>query len=68
MNTHIQTDIWKHRIVVVLGLTVIMSVFGTVVMVLMRQPVPELIIALGSVAASGLSRLLIPTPLDRELF
>lgn len=68
MNTHIQTDIWKHRIVVVLGSTVIMSVFGTVVMVLMRQPVPELIIALGSVAASGLSRLLIPTPLDRELF
>lgn len=68
MNAHIQTDIWKHQIVVVLGLTVIMSVFGTVVMVLMRRPVPELIIALGSVAASGLSRLLIPTPLDRELY
>jgi hypothetical protein len=36
MNTHIQKDVWKHQIVVVLGLTVIMGLFGTVVMALMH--------------------------------
>lgn len=67
MNTCTQTDIWTYRIVVVLGLIVLTNAVGSIVLALMGRSMPELLIALGSVAAGGLGRLLIPLPLNRSL-
>ena len=68
MNTRMQTDAWIYRIVVVLGLTVIMSVIGSMTLASIGLPMPEPLIALGLVAAGGLARLLIPSPLNIRSF
>jgi hypothetical protein len=64
MNTRMKTDTWIYYIFVVLGLIATVSAIGTVILVLMSEPVSKLIIALGSVAFVGLVRLLIP-PLNQ---
>lgn len=64
MNTYMQTDAWIYRLAVVLALTLASSFAGILSLTLMQRPVPELLFALGSVAGSGLARLLIPSPLD----
>jgi hypothetical protein len=62
MKTHMQTDIWIYRTVVVLSSIVATSVAGTVILMILDQPMPELLFALGSVAVGGLARLLVPSP------
>jgi len=68
MNTRMQTDTWIYSIVVALIVIIVASVVGTVIMTIIGQPIPEPLIALGLVAAGGLSRLLIPSPLNIRLF
>jgi len=48
----------------VLALTVIGSVAGSVVLIMIGRPMSELLVGLGMVAASGLARLLLPSPLN----
>lgn len=62
MNTRIQPDTWMRRIMIVLGFIVTMIAIGVVTTVMvLNQPVPELLIALGIIATAGLVRLLIPS-------
>jgi hypothetical protein len=63
-----QTDAWIYSIVVALSVIIVASVIDTVIMTIIGQPIPEILIALVSVAASGLARLLIPSPLNIRLF
>ena len=66
MNTHMQTDIWISRAVIVLGLILVASGLGILILVITGQPIPEILVALGSLAAGGLIRLWI-SPLNRKL-
>lgn len=66
MKNHTQRDVWLYRMVVaVLGLTVVSSVIGTIVLAMAGQSTPEVIVALGSAAIGGLAGLLTPSPLNR---
>ena len=66
MKNHLQKDIWLYRIVVaVLGLTVVASVIGAIVLTLSGQSTPEVLVALGSAAIGGLAGLLAPSPYNR---
>ena len=63
----IEKDVWLYRMVVaVLGLTVVSSVLGTIVLAMAGQSTPEVIVALGSAAIGGLAGLLTPSPLNRK--
>ena len=63
MKNHLHNDIWLYRIVVaVLGLTVMGSVVGAIVLTLSGQSTPQMIVALGS---AGLAGLLAPSPINR---
>jgi len=61
MNTRTQTGAWAYRIVVVLALMLATSLAGILTFTLVKRSVPELLFVLGSVAASGLARLAIPS-------
>jgi hypothetical protein len=66
MKNHLHNDIWLYRIVVaVLGLTVVVSVVGAIVLTLSGASTPEVIVALGSAAIGGLAGLLAPSPMNR---
>lgn len=66
MNNHWHTDIWLYRIVVVvLGLTVMASIVGAIMLAMSGQSTPEVIVALGSAAIGGLAGLLAPSPFKR---
>ena len=66
MKNHSHHDIWLYRIVVaVLGLTVVASVAGAIVLALGGLSTPEVLVALGSAAIGGLAGLLAPSPLNR---
>jgi len=64
MKIRMQTDAWIHRIVIVLGLILVSSVAGTLIRTTTGQPIPEIFIALGAVAAGSLVRLSI-SPLNQ---
>jgi hypothetical protein len=49
----------------VLGLTVVASVVGAIVLTLIGKSTPEVIVALGSAAIGGLAGLLAPSPMNR---
>lgn len=66
MNTRMQKQSWISRTLAVLGLIVVASVAGIVILMITGQPVPGLIVTLGAVAAGGLVKLWI-SPLNREL-
>ncbi len=66
MNTRRPKDKWLYRIVVlVLGVTVVVSVGGSIALALAGQSTPELIVALGSAAIGGLAGLLAPSPINQ---
>ena len=70
MKNQLQNDIWLYRIVVVvlgltLGLTVVASIVGAIVLTLSGQSTLEVIVALGSAAIGGLAGLLAPSPINR---
>jgi hypothetical protein len=66
MNNPVQKDKWIYRMVVgVLGLTVISSLVGAIVLTIVGQSTPEVIVALGSASIGGLAGLLAPSPVNR---
>jgi len=59
-------DPWVYRIVVsILGLVVLASLVGTIMLTIQDRSTPELLIALGSAAMGGLAGLLAPSPLNK---
>ena len=64
MNTSTKTDTWISRAVIVLGLILVASVAGILILMITGHPISEILIALGFVATSGLIRLLI-SPLNQ---
>ena len=66
MNTRLQTDTWVSRTVIVLGLILVGSVAGILILMITGQPLPEILVALGFVATGGLIRVLI-SPLTSKL-
>ena len=66
MKNRLRNDIWLYRIVVaVLGLTVVGSIVGAILLALNGLSTPEVLVALGSAAIGGLAGLLAPSPLNR---
>jgi hypothetical protein len=66
MKVHTQPDVWLYRIVVVvLGLTVVVSVADTLLLAVAGQLTPEVIVVLGSAAIGGFASLLTPSPCNR---
>lgn len=66
MKNRNQKDIWLYRIIVAaLGLTVVVSVVGAIVLAMTNQSTPEALVALGSAANGGLAGFLVPTHLNR---
>jgi len=67
MNRRIpHQDIWVYRMVVAaLGLAVLASLIGAIMLATQGRPTPELLIALGSAAVGGLAGLLAPSPLNK---
>lgn len=66
MKQQIQRDVWVYRIVVVaLGLSVLASLIGAILLAIQDRSTPELLVALGSAAVGGLAGLLAPSPLNR---
>jgi hypothetical protein len=66
MNNRIHNDVFLYRMVVaVLGVTVVASVIGAILLAMTGQSTPEVLIALGSAAIGGLAGLLAPSPLNR---
>jgi hypothetical protein len=66
MKNHLHNDIWLYRIVAaVLGLTVVATITGAIVLALSGQSKPEVLVALGSAAIGGLAGLLAPSPFNR---
>jgi len=53
---------------IVLGLVVLISAASGIILTLMNRPLHEILIALGAVAAGGLARLLVPSPLNQRSF
>jgi hypothetical protein len=64
MKNRLQKDVWMYSIAVILGAILVACVAGILLVRRMGQPVPELLAALGVVAANGLFRLLILPPLE----
>jgi hypothetical protein len=63
IGTPLERDVWIYRIVVsVLGLTVILSVAGAILLVSIDKKTPEVLVALGSAAVGALAGLLAPSP------
>jgi hypothetical protein len=59
-----QTQAWTYHLGMVLVWILVASLVGILILAIMKQPVLELFYVLGSVAASGLARLVIPSPLN----
>ena len=64
MSTRMQTDTWIYHLGIVLVWILVASLVGILILTIMKRPVPDLLYVLGSVTASGLARLLIPSPLN----
>ena len=66
MKNQLYNDIWPYRIIVaVLGLTVVGSVVGAIVLTLSGQSMPEVIVASGLTVIGSLASLLAPSALNR---
>ena len=66
MNTRMKRDHWIYRaVVIVLGFTGVMSLVGTIVLVMTDHSTPEIIVAVGFAAIGGLAGLLAPSPTNR---
>lgn len=61
-----EKDVWLYRmVVVILGLSVLGSLMGAILLGIEDRNPPELLVALGSAAIGGLAGLLAPSPLNR---
>lgn len=65
MKAQYKSDIWVYRIVVItLGLSVLASLIGGIILTIKDRQPPEILIALGSAAVGGLAGLLAPSPMS----
>ena len=70
-GTPLSTDVWIYRaVVVILGVTVLGTVFGGLALVAVghadpNMKLPDSIVAIGSAAVGALAGLLAPSPLTR---
>ena len=65
-NSRGEHDVWLYRmVIVVLGLTVVASLGGAIALAVAKQPIPEVIVALGSAAIGGLAGFLTPSHSNR---
>ena len=61
-----EKDVWLFRLVVLsLGLCMLASLVGAIVLAVKGTDTPEILVALGSAAVGGLAGLLAPSPLNR---
>lgn len=61
-----ERDVWIFRLVVLsLGLCMLASLVGAIILAAKGTDTPEILIALGSAAVGGLAGLLAPSPLNR---
>ena len=61
-----EKDVWLYRmVVVILGLSVLGSIIGAILLAIKDHNPPELLVALGSEAIGGLAGLLAPSPINR---
>jgi len=61
-----EKDVWIFRLVVLsLGLCMLASLVGAIVLAAKGTDTPEILVALGSAAVGGLAGLLAPSPLNR---
>jgi hypothetical protein len=71
-GTPLSTDVWIYRaVVVILGLTVLGTVFGGLALVAAghgepNMKLPDAIVAIGSAAVGALAGLLAPSPVTRN--
>lgn len=66
MAVPLEHDVWIYRVVVVsLGLTVLLSIVGAVVVAWLDQKNPAILTALGSTSVGSLAGLLAPSPAGR---
>jgi hypothetical protein len=66
MKTQMPRKVWLCRLVAIaLGLSVLASLIGAIVLAIQDRPIPEILIALGSALIGGLAGLLLPSPLSR---
>ena len=66
MNNHPQKDIWLYRMIIAaLGVTLVATVVGAIVLASTGQNPPDAIVALGSAAVGGMAGFLVPTHLNR---
>lgn len=66
MDNRLQTDIWVHRVVIVLSSIVVVSVIGAIALTITGWFILKILVAFGVVAIAGLVRLLI-SPLNQGL-
>ena len=61
-----QKDIWLYRMIIgALGLTVIATVVGAIVLASTGLSIPDAVVALGAAAIGGMAGFLVPTHLNR---
>lgn len=66
MKEQYRHDVWIYRIVVItLGLSVLSSLIGGILLTIQDHQPPEILVALGSAAVGGLGGLLAPSPFNR---
>jgi hypothetical protein len=67
MDQHTQSDVWIYRIcIVMLGLVVLVSLGGSILLSIQERVIPEALVALGSAAVGSLAGLLAPSPIHRR--
>ena len=63
----LRTDVWIYRIVVgVLGLVVLITIIGVIILAVYGVTIPDVLTALGSAAVGALAGLLAPSGLGRS--
>lgn len=58
MNSRMETNAWFCRTVIVLGFMFVASLARTIVLILRGQPLSQLLLVLGAIAAAGIIQLL----------
>lgn len=65
-QNRLQKDIWLYRMIIAaLGLTVIATVIGAILLASTGTSIPDAVVALGSAAIGGMAGFLVPTHLNR---
>jgi hypothetical protein len=59
----LETDVWIYRTIVgALGMTMLLVIVGSCVLVLYDKPIPDVLVAIGTAAVGAIAGLLAPSP------